>query len=116
MSDKNTPEKKMPRAPLKLACIEDVARYMTTVIKMLHNDQIPPQKATALRGLCEAKIAALKQNKEVKSAILINIGCALGSGTKKQKQIKQKDQAIEINMGEELLELTTHIEEVLAND
>ena len=124
----NTPAKrKMPNAPLKLASAEDVARYLTTVTKMLHDDLISPQKARALKDLCMAKLVSFKENKATGVQVQINIGTPMGTprkvtGTgKKENLIEVIDHSgdisksiVEVNQ-EAFTELEKEIEEVLAD-
>lgn len=87
----------LPRAPLKLASMEDVSRYLTTISRMLHDDLITPQKATALRGLCEAKIRSLKENQDTGTKVQINIGVPMGT----KAEVKSKEanaQSIDIEL------------------
>lgn len=131
--NEDKPKPQMPRAPLKLASVEDVSRYLTTVTKMLHNDLISPAKANSLKGLCMAKIDSLKKNKETQQSLIINIGCRMGLGPNKAKklaevedttgnistiQINQQPELIELKQDEdaELKALTADIEEALNDE
>lgn len=112
------PAKKMPNPPKKLATPEDVSRYLTTVTRMLHDDLVTPQKATALRNLCIAKLTSLKENTSKQTNVQINIGSVMGNPGKKAKDtgvtIRGADGSkIEVTTSDSFDELEANINEVL---